>query len=256
MVNLPPPRDATLARSPLELVVCQVRHERKLAVTEPRLALAVQKALGSEFEQLQELQQTELTVEGGPSGVAAHSLEGTRGWRIASADGQWSVVLTPEYFAIESSRYTRWQEFQSRLVLLVESVFSELQPTLELRVGLRFVDIIRVNEAREPADFSGLIHKNLLGVILHPILGKAVRAHQSAVELHFDEGSVLLRHGVTVDDGGKIAYVLDHDCYRLGTREFSPTATLECVEDLHTLCKQVFEASITDDLYEQFGPTA
>lgn len=83
-----------------------------------------------------------------------------------------------------------------------------------------------------------------------------MRSHQAAAELKFEKGTVLLRHGVNVDESGKLSYVLDNDCFRLGSREFDPEATMACVEDLHTLCKQVFEASITNDLYERFGPEA
>ena len=68
-LRLPDPRETPLLRSPLSLVVCQVRHERVVAATDTRRALEVQERLAGRYPKLEERRLASVAVTlVGPAG--------------------------------------------------------------------------------------------------------------------------------------------------------------------------------------------
>ena len=65
-LQLPEPSTEKLEHSPLELVVCQVRHERNLAVADAKRALEVHRGLGGKYPVLDEAAGIALNI---PAGV-------------------------------------------------------------------------------------------------------------------------------------------------------------------------------------------
>jgi uncharacterized protein (TIGR04255 family) len=250
-LTLPEPSTTQLAHAPLELVVCQVRHDRNLAVADATRALAVREALGDAYPHMEEQAQQQLSFLAGPTGLAP--LPGgteQRGWRFRSADGAWTVALLPDFYALECTGYTSWTEFRTRLVDLTHAVSQHLQPALELRLGLRYIDRITRPVVSTPTAWTGLIQDNLLGPVLHPDFCNALSGVQGVLQMVAENGEVLLRHGTQPDDSGNWPYLLDTDCYRSSSRRFAPDTLLADAEYLHKLALQVFQASITPRLFE------
>ena len=110
-LQLPEPSTERLERSPLELVVCQVRHERNLAVGDAKRALEVYNGLGGrggKYPDFDEAAGAALNITRGPAGVAT-TTDQQRGWNCRSADGAWTVVLMPDFFALETRAYTQYR---------------------------------------------------------------------------------------------------------------------------------------------------
>jgi uncharacterized protein (TIGR04255 family) len=252
-LQLPEPSTEKLKRSPLELVVCQVRHERNLAVADPKRALEVHGGLGGKYPVLDEAAGIALNIVGGPGGVSTTPDE-QRGWNFRSTDGAWTVVLMPEFFALETRAYTDWTDFSARLDELVRVLGSVLEPSLEQRLGLRFIDRIKDPVVRSPAGWQGWIDDRLLGPVLHASLGPAIKAVQQVLQLDGgDDVEVLLRHGCELDghpDDPVWHYFLDHDCSRSGGRAYSPGDIRDGAERLHTVALAVFQAAVTKKLFE------
>lgn len=227
-LQLPEPSTEKLEHSPLELVVCQVRHERNLAVADAKRALEVHGGLGGKYPVLDEAAGIALNIMGGPAGVSTTS-DQQRGWNFRSADGAWTVVLMPEFFALETRAYTDWADFSSRLDELVRLVESVLEPSVEQRLGLRFIN--RVDPVvRSPDGWKGWIDDRLLGPVLHSAFGPAIKAVQQVLQLDGgDDMEVLLRHGCLLEgspDDPVWHYLLDQDCSRSGGRAFSRTTSV------------------------------
>ena len=124
-LQLPAPDTRRLKGSPLELVVCQIRHERNVAVGDAKRALQVRDGLGDKYPVDEEATGLSVNLVGGPTGVATSS-DQQQGWNFKSSDGTWTVALMPDFFALETRAYSDWGEFSARLDELVRQVGGSL----------------------------------------------------------------------------------------------------------------------------------
>lgn len=250
--GVPEPRDERLARAPLSLVVCQVRHERNLTLGDPKQVLKIVQRLGGDDWQVEERPTQDFQVQAGARGVRA---AGTTlpAWRLTSKDERWVVAMQTDFFSLETASYTRWRDFREHFVRLVSAIAAEeLSPAFENRIGVRFVNEIRgVDDVNRPEDWRGWIDNRFLGPVLHESLAGVVDQVRQALELTDHDGfKALVQHGAHTDDGGENSYRLDIDCYHQRGRVFEPDAVVEAAEQLHILEKQIFKLAITDKLYD------
>jgi len=257
-LDLPEPDRSRLARSPLELVVCQIRHERRLVVGEGATALAVHEALGGAggaYPSIDEVSGAELNLVMG-IGIGAPNVRETKtsGWRLTSADGAWVITLMPDNFSLETSAYTTWaDDFAPRLGALIDAVTERIQPTFEQRIGLRYVDRIKELGLTELAAWRPYLRPELLGLALHPQLGPGVRNYQHQVVIELGDGVIAgLRHGPVVEPGRDVVdYQLDYDIFRQGGRAFDAAAIMDAAAQFNIYALQLFQASISDELLEE-----
>jgi uncharacterized protein (TIGR04255 family) len=258
IVDLPEPDRGRLARSPLELVVCQVRHERRLVVGEGATALAVHDALGGvggAYPSIDEVSGAELNVMMG-LGIGAPNVRETKtsGWRLTSADGAWVITLMPDNFSLETSSYTSWDDdFAPRLDALIDAVATHVNPTFEQRIGLRYVDRINELGLTHLAAWQPYLRPELLGLALHPQLGPGVRSYQQQVLIELADGVTAgLRHGPVVEPGRDVVdYQLDYDIFRQGGRPFDADAVKAATAQFNISALQLFQATISDALLEE-----
>jgi uncharacterized protein (TIGR04255 family) len=255
---LPPPDRTRLARSPLELVVCQLRFETQPEVSEAEIALAVHEALGGSDGRYPRLEpvaaQTVNFMMGAPGAPPAVSQQGVSGWRYQSADGAWTVSLMPDNVSLETTRYTEWEDFSQRMRELLDVTASHVGPGIEQRLGLRYIDRINEVDASTPADWEPYLIPELLGLVLHEQLGPAVRTARQQLLLDLGEGySCGVNHGFVPGESDRLNYLLDYDLFREGGRPFHVDAVSEALEILHDDAGKLFQASITPALYELLG---
>ncbi|MCE9621166.1 MAG: TIGR04255 family protein [Actinomycetia bacterium] len=249
-LNLPEPMRDRLPRAQLDLVVCQVRHERNFASIDPKRALSVHSTLASRYPSIEDMSAQEIGfVVSGPTGVGPVSSETSRGWRFRSPDEKWIVVIMPDFFSLETTEYSTWEEFKERLTELTAAIHDQLSPSIETRLGLRYIDRLTKPHAESARDWAPFIDPSLIGPILHPTLGDSLTQLQQVVRLDTDDGrQVILRHGCSTEDGGGWTYLLDYDCSTARSQPFEAEAVLTGIEDLHTIALQVFQASVTPAL--------
>ena len=259
---LPPPDRARLARSPLELVVCQLRFETQPEVAEAQIALAVHDALGGSDGRYPRLEpvagQTINFTMGPPGAPPAVSQQGmSGGWRYQSADGAWTVSLMPDHVALETTRYTQWEDFSERMSELIDVTATHLGPGIEQRLGLRYIDRINEVDASTPADWKPYLVPELLGLVMHQQLGAAVTTARQQLVLDLGEGySCGVNHGFVPGERDRLNYLLDYDLFREGGRPLNVKAIGEALEILHEDAGKLFQASITPALYELLGEPA
>lgn len=262
MLYLPDPQTERLARSPLKLVVCQVRFPETLAAAETRVGLALQEALGGRAQwRLESVKPPTIAISasigGGVPSAQAAEISGS-GWRLLSPDGQWTVTLMPGSVAIETTRYQSWDDFLSRLTGLLNAVQNILHPEAEERLGLRYINRIEDPRVDSPVDWQRWIRVELLGLINHPHLGPGVVAAQQQVALDAGDGvKATVRQGFARDDGlGSFPYILDIDTYRDEVRPFDPEGIQGAVVRLKRLTLGLFQNVITTDLYDYLRGSA
>lgn len=255
--DFPAPDPRRLERSPLELVVCQIRFNNKTAAEEPAVALSFHAQLGGEggrYPKMEPIATQEFSITMGPGAAPATEAKSLTGWRLTSAENGWVISLTGEYVSIETSAYQTWDHFRERLAELIDVTVAQLAPAIEQRIGLRYVDRIGELELSEPQDWAPYIAPELLGPILHPQIGPTVRVAQQALALELEDGIACgLRHGVNTEQGS-VDYLLDFDLSRQGGRAFEPEALLATADRLNEYGLQLFQAAITPELYEKLAP--
>jgi uncharacterized protein (TIGR04255 family) len=251
VLELPDPDTSLLPRSPLRLVVCQVRHDRTFAAVDATRVIALHSELADRYPTITEAAVQTFGFLAGPGGAQMTTPEPSKGWQFRSADETWTVTIQPDFFSLETSAYLDWSDFRERLLRVVRAVGAHVGPVVEQRVGLRYVDEVRDPVVTDPVDWRGWIDESLLGPLVHPSFGPALRSTQQVLELEAHEAlRVILRHGTLRVPGEKQwLYLLDHDCFRQQGRPFDADALAGTLDDLQRLALQVFQAAITPRLY-------
>jgi uncharacterized protein (TIGR04255 family) len=245
------PADEVLLASPLKLVVCQVRHDPQDAASLPATTLQIQELLAPWDLRIRPLRIADVQFALGPNGISVGQQENAKAWQLHTPDDKWTVSITPEWFSIETLAYQRWSDFSQRCSQVVAAVKAVLAPVIETRIGLRYVDEVRVRSVSSANDWVGKIATPLVGMLANPTLGPAVETSQQLVQLDAGENlGVALRHGSLVDERGPF-YLLDHDCSHVASRAFDASAIEETLEELHRIARHVFRSGLEPDFYEQ-----
>ncbi|MEU3348749.1 TIGR04255 family protein [Streptomyces sp. NPDC006700] len=247
------PEDRRLSRPPVALVVCQVRHETEYAASDAARALKVRAALDWSTELSESLVQGFNLSVGQFTGVSASQAPSVRGWQLKTPDGTWTVSLQPDHFAIETTRYNGWSEFRNRLSQLAAAVGEHIAPALEHRVGLRYVNQITHPEVRRPVDWHNYISPELFQTSLYEGLDDDFRAAMQVIEAAPSPShTMIIRHGLQLENGDRLTYVLDNDSARQGSRPFDVQSILETVDVLHLNELRAFEMGTTVALRDYY----
>ncbi|MFJ9330809.1 TIGR04255 family protein [Streptomyces sp. NPDC101230] len=248
------PEDRRLSQPPVALVVCQVRHETEYAASDAARALKVRAALGWPTELSESLVQGLNLAVGQFSGLSASQAPSVRGWQLKSPDGVWTVSLQPDHFAIETTRYDGWADFRRRLSELAAAVGEHISPALEHRIGLRYVNQIVHPEVQRPVDWHKFISSEIFQKSLYEGLGDSFRAAMQVIEAEPSPAhSMIIRHGMQMDNEGRLVYVLDNDSARQGSRSFDVQSILESADVLHLNELRAFEMGTTVALRDHYA---
>lgn len=207
-----------------------------------------------------------LQVDLGPGGGAPRP----RGSRMMNRERTWTISMSSESVAIETSRYQRYERFANQLDWVLERVHEHVGIPAVTRLGLRYIDEIVVEGAEELADWKPWITGDLLAGGL--IDGYQTQEYLATAVLEVaDDQRMTVRYGrvrqPVVDPNGPLRilssptgpyFLLDLDSYWEPStdefREFNPEEVREVTMRLHDPVRDIFERAITDELREQFGP--
>lgn len=256
--DMPPPDKRPLSRSPLITAVCQIKFEEIVAVSEPRTMLAFQNELGGRtgtYPRSERLANPIITIRQIGNGLPQSSMDAIQhGWRLVSADGAWAITLMPDNVALETTRYTTWNDdFRERLRNVLIALSKSVSPATEQRLGLRYVNQIAHPPVKSPEQWKEYIAPALLGVVLHDRLGPRVAAAQQQFDI--DCGNEIkcgLRHGFADSrrTNGSFVYLIDIDVYREDIHEFTPDDSEAAAAEFNDISVQIFRECITDHLYD------
>lgn len=241
-LQLPAPSQHRLPRSPLQLVVCQVRHEELDPSDLKDRARRVRARLKDAYTTLRP-GDTVVRVAATATGV---DVEKQQGWHLVSGDGFWTAVVANDFLALETTQYLDWDDYLSRFSDFANAVIAESDIAVELRLGLRYVDRLTEPEASAPVDWARHITPTFAGPLATPELGQAVTELQGIVQLSGEDGMyVNVRYGcVKSEHSSTWDYLLDHDCFREGGRDFSMDTIVPSLGVLHIMALQVFQNAL------------
>jgi uncharacterized protein (TIGR04255 family) len=253
-MTLPVLDDRPLGRSPLAVVVFQVRFEQNLSVGAGDTGLRVHDQLGGpdgRYVRVEPVQIMSSAVQVGPLGLSQvpSSNMPSRGFRMSNEDGTLILSLMPDFVSIDNTAYGAWKDdFRVRVGELLEAVAEHVNPRVEERVGLRYVNRILEPEISVPADFRGIIADGLLGATADEFWSPGVTGSQQQLEIDVSDGiRCVLRHGTLPRSTGigLDGYLLDIDVFRAQPRRFNVKAIIETCDKLNEAATAIFQGSLT-----------
>ncbi len=259
MANTPP-----YVNDALRWVAMEVRYpvvEEFGAVLPPEFRDRVQE----EFPVLEE--QNELSMNFSPTGPSAQQ---ALKYRFSSRDRLASIVVGRDAITCETTLYPGWTPFRERFTGILYALQDARRPEGTLRVGLRYIDEIRVPGVATLSDWTGWISDNLIAPFR--LLGDIEPSTATlALQYGTPPGFVTLFRGApfpvgrTVQPEGPLRmpfatpdgpyFLLDTDASWADPDrqipEFDVDRIVEILNELHEPSNRLFEASITDRLRDE-----
>ena len=99
-----------------------------------------------------------------PSDSAPVQMVELQRWEYRNREETWSVLVTEDSVILQTTAYTRFEEFADRLQLAVNTVLTESEQArfgVVHRVGLRYIDMVRPSASK---DFRFYLRPGLHGV--------------------------------------------------------------------------------------------
>lgn len=209
-------------------------------------------------------QEQQVTLNLGPAGP---STQQTLRQRFSTRDRITSAVLGRDILILETTDYPGWSEFRDRFMRLIAGLEDVRRPDGILRVGIRYIDEIRVPGLQRLRDWSHWISESLMAPLLLDPDNEPSGA-TLALQYGAAPGFVTLfraapfSEGQTVQAEGPLRlpyptiespyFLLDTDASWADPNRIIPEFTGDLItavlDELHAPCVRLFEASLTDRL--------
>jgi uncharacterized protein (TIGR04255 family) len=248
--------------APLALVAVEVRFPPE---TEGSWRVPVLRTIRDQLGKgwvLEGAQQQTVDVAVGPAGMQHANLKVENLTHIMSRDRTNSVTVRPESLTVETTRYQGYTAFRDLISASLTAAEQVLQPQGATRLGMRFIDEIRVPVLEGPNPWAPWMDSSLLAP---RAAGLTTRSWTSAVQ--YDSGEdrhLVLRYGPS--DGPVVSppgplkrpapppagqiFVLDFDSYWQpdGIPAFSASELLEACDQLRRPVRELFDQLISAKL--------
>jgi uncharacterized protein (TIGR04255 family) len=247
---------------PIVLVAVEARHP-DAALLNPGERSEMKRLLASSFPLPQPLQNTRLTA----TGAAPPSIENEVVPRFATRDQTTAVTFGAQSVAVETTKHRRFEHLCDLLRISIEARQKVAPVDGLVRLGLRYVDEVRVPDICDGATgWAEWVDASLLGpAVVGRQLGLVPEQWQGATVFGRGGGREVTvrygpREGFAVMPGGPLQrstpppgafFLLDIDSYWVATGEvpeFTAEAIVELCSDLHEPVSRLFESLITDRL--------
>ena len=257
-LDLPEVDDRIAARCTVGMAICQVRFDQQPSVGSGPTALAFQEKLGGAeglYPKIEEAEGANRLVMGIGPGRPIAETSRISGWNLSSTDEQWSIALLPGNMGLQSDKYDGWEDFRQRLATALEALRDIVGPSLEQRLGLRFVDVIpgKKLDMTSPADWERYISSEFLGASLSPAIGSAIRFSFQQAVIDLSDGVICnLRTGPGApNDDGSVDFGIDCDLYREGGRPFDLATILSTVGTFKEQADAVIQSVLAPALFDK-----
>ena len=184
--------------------------------------------------------------------------------RFLNKERTTSVAVTRNSLVVETTDYVEWEYFKPLVLEAVRAVQESVRIVGAERVGLRYIDEIRVpDKITDVSGWTGWINNNVLSH-LDPMPGYTTESFQTVIELSGPGGQIVVRY-TALDGAGVVSgeplkrrsqttegpfFVIDTDSYRdvPGTEmlSFSPEVLAPVLDELHEPVGAMFQNAITD----------
>jgi uncharacterized protein (TIGR04255 family) len=250
-----PPAEVPLKNAPLVRVIAQLRFPEILSVEQRDFVAPFQEAIRSTYSVLRQEQTHGILL--GPEAVAPAKPQVA--WRFSDTAGQWRVSLTPEFLALETTKYTSRGDFFARLKLLAEALGEHVEPVQLDRLGVRYIDRI-TGDAMD--DIAKLVRAEVRGITGTVAATHALHALSESV-FELPDARVLARWGClppgsTVDPAAiepakERSWILDLDMFSTTPMPFGVDHVVAEAQHYAERIYTIFRWAVTDEFLVRFG---
>jgi uncharacterized protein (TIGR04255 family) len=250
-----------LQRAPLIYVVAQVRFSAIVAIE--KFVPEIQEQLRHKgFPRYLEGQVHEIAIQtDGPPKFSA-----VKRFEFQNKEATLGIVLQPSSVAIHTNNYTNYEAFEEYTKTALMTVHRVLNIGLSERIGLRYVNLIRLEPGEEWTDY---LHKGLLGLAPGSVgvkkwtsasqfLGDtdvgqlAIRCSQSEQPIPPDLQTSSLNYSKPLPKG-EVVTILDLDHFLERPADFKVAAAMAVLEQLHESLDKVFTTAVTMTALTKWG---
>jgi uncharacterized protein (TIGR04255 family) len=244
-------------KNPLTQVICQLRFPPILTILakEPADFQEKVRSAGYPFYQKtvaavpQEIARVlgQLSIPGAPPASPVHKFLGE--------DRTSEINLTQEVLAVATTKYLRWQQFESTIRLGMQALEAVYHPAFYLRSGLRYRNIIdRAKLSLGETPWSELVRDQIIGLLADQSLSGRITSvrSQAVIRLETSHEFMSLRHGFVPLPTGSQGYVIDADFYT--DEKQSGESVFDALGRLHREAGNFFRWSILEKLSDALGP--
>lgn len=232
----------TFERNPLQNVVAQVRFPHLYELEAPAGVTAFQRAVHDAYPIAQP---REISVTLGPGPIQSDANR----YKFNDPSGQWLVALTPDYIALESQAYERFDDFEERFSWLLERLVQHAGPARVERIGLRYINQLPANDQT----WRRYIQSEVAGLAGLEDVAPYVSRSLEQLALDFGERGLIFTHGLLPGEDGEKTYVLDIDSYHAAAMSVDVGTIMEVLRELKRAAWSFFFGSITNRLVEDLG---
>jgi uncharacterized protein (TIGR04255 family) len=243
--------------NPLVEVVCQIRYPTILKI-ENELPVNFQEKIRQRFPIFKQVTNIQLPQELSQlTNLLAQA--DNRTYTFSTQDEKWTLNLTRDFLALTTSHYTKWEEFIGNLELVLSAFVEEYQPSFFLRIGLRYINVVKRATLGMPLDtpWIDLINPQILGLYASndANISKNILGNQSVALIDLgDDNKLRLQYGtVTQNDSDEIYYLIDNDFYVENYREADNG--LQILNRFNRTNRNLFRWCITSKLHSAMEPT-
>jgi uncharacterized protein (TIGR04255 family) len=241
-----------LSRTPLIYVVAQIRFSAIMAME--KYVPEIQEKLRHQYPWFQHSKIQELLFQGQSPNISF-----TDRFEFLQRDKRTGIVLTSNAVTLQTNKYTSFELFEQEFSDALCAIHERVGLGLVERIGLRYIDLIRLGENERWSDF---LNSNLLG--LDPTtVGVSGWMYQSISVGKTEVGTLAFRHTrsenpvppdlnpITLNyeeellRSKEIGAVLDFDHYSEATREFEVKTVMNALGDLHDNIDRAFRSAVT-----------
>ncbi len=253
-------------RNPLKLVVCQLRFPVDLHI-EMGMTAGFQDKIRSRFPFAEEhtdesipLMANEMSEQFPKELVESLSAAINRQFQFMTEDKVWTIGLTRNFAALETSNYEKWEDFRKNIDLTLSALVESYKLPFFTRVGLRYVNVIdRVGLGLQGCEWRDLLADFITGPLaiqgyeLHIPEYKATHM----IELENPEDVVRIQHGLIGESSTeeyKSVYVLDNDFFTKADTVTEVDNVIRRLDDYNSQNRGLFQSCIKDKLHRAMGP--
>jgi uncharacterized protein (TIGR04255 family) len=255
-VELDEPDRAPLRNASLALAACEIKFadpQRRLGSKDIfRYRDALNRASAA-YGELTQVRRNQMTLQLGMLGGHTIADEAPAvGWRLATRDQAWAIMLFNDSVSIENRKYEGWSEsFRPRLHGALAGAIDAFGPEIETRIGLRYVNQFNDERATSGEHWGNRLQPAFAGPLLSQ-LGPGVNQINTRIGLSFDDIESVITLIVQRDiNTGQFALAFDIDVFRQGAREFSFKEMMDMADLLNTRALQIFQRIITPEFREE-----
>lgn len=163
MLHFPEQKDIRLKRAPLTEVICQVRFPPILRIASES-PTAFQEKVRAKLPQLEEERGLTVLPVAGNAMPSVQIQPAPPVYQFKSGDGNTTLTLAPNFYALSTKAYQHWADFWTMLALANDAVQDVYEPNYAVRIGLRYINEITFANTglKEKAELRALLRSDLL----------------------------------------------------------------------------------------------